>query len=356
MKFANFLFICLITLNLTGKPIETFYGTIEVEEEVLLQLIESDEFQRLKEVHQYGVAYYTTHREEFTRYAHSLGVFHLLRANQRPLKEQIAGLLHDVSHTVFSHVGDWVFHKEHCDIDYQNSIHEAFLEKTTLSKILKEHGINPEEVLPTQKNAPALEQPRPNPSADRIDYSLQGAYYQNFLTKNEVLELFNDFHYLDDRWLTSKVDLTTKMIEFTLFMTEDSFGSPRNYYASRWLADAIIKALELGLITLDEFHLGTDKLVWDKLLSSNDPVILSRMDQVFHADNFFKLVAPNEGDVCLHTKFWGFDPWIIKDNKIVRLTSINDILSSEYQSVKDRISRGFSIKFTPQENASKKSL
>jgi hypothetical protein len=51
-----------------GKPIETFYGAIAVEEPVLLELIESSAFQRLKYIHQYCVSYYTTHREEYTRY------------------------------------------------------------------------------------------------------------------------------------------------------------------------------------------------------------------------------------------------------------------------------------------------
>ena len=142
MMIKFLLSFSLITLALFGRSIETFYGTVEVEEPVLLDLIDSAAFQRLKEIHQYGVSYYTTHKEEFTRYSHSLGVFHLLRASNRPLNEQIAGLLHDVSHTAFSHVGDWVFNKEHHETDYQNSIHEDFLEIRGLSKILRKHGIN----------------------------------------------------------------------------------------------------------------------------------------------------------------------------------------------------------------------
>ncbi len=59
-------------LQLSGE-IETFYGKILVEEPIILDLINSKAMQRLKGVHQYGDAYYTTHREEYNRYDHSLG-------------------------------------------------------------------------------------------------------------------------------------------------------------------------------------------------------------------------------------------------------------------------------------------
>jgi HD superfamily phosphohydrolase len=344
-----------LSTSLVGRPIETFYGIVEVEEPVLLELIDSPAFQRLKKVHQYGVSYYTTHREEFTRYSHSLGVFHLLRNNNRSLEEQIAGLLHDVSHTVFSHVGDWVFNKEHKEIDYQNSIHEEFLEKTGLSTILRKHKINPKNILPLENLAPALEQKRPNASADRLDYSIQGAYHQNFITKKEALELFKDCKFINDKWISSKPDLMAKIVSFTLFMTEDCFASPTNHLSSRWLADAIIKAIEIGVITKDEFLYGTDEALWSKLTSSREKFIQERMQMVIDTENLYILVDPKDSDFTLVTKFWGFDPWISEGGKIVRLTSLNKKLEEEYHAVKDRMARGFSIKLLTQEKATSKS-
>lgn len=82
-----------------------------------MELIESLVFQSLKNIHQYGISYYTTHQEEYSRYDHSIGVFAILRKNNFSLTEQTTGLLHDVSH-----VGDWVFNKENQENDYQNEI------------------------------------------------------------------------------------------------------------------------------------------------------------------------------------------------------------------------------------------
>ena len=111
MRFLSWLLLIGLScsLRLQGEKVDTFYGSIDVQEPVLIDLIHSPAVQRLKRVHQYGVAFYTTHKENYTRYDHSLGVFAILRLKEASLQEQIAGLLHDVSHTAFSHVGDWAY-------------------------------------------------------------------------------------------------------------------------------------------------------------------------------------------------------------------------------------------------------
>ncbi len=135
------LFFITINFTLFARPIETFYGTIEVSEPVLLEIIESKPMQRLKGVHQYGISYYTTHREEYNRFDHSVGVFAILRLKGASLHEQIAGLLHDVSHTVFSHAGDYVYNPTTPQESYQDDIHSWFLQKYGIGEILKKHGV-----------------------------------------------------------------------------------------------------------------------------------------------------------------------------------------------------------------------
>ena len=151
------LWVILFPISLFSTQVATFYGAFDVEEPVLIELIESPAFQRLKQIHQYGVAYYTTHREPYTRYEHSLGVFALLRSQGCSLHEQIAGLLHDVSHTVFSHVGDWIFQEQGEEIDYQTLTHVDYLHTSGLAVILERHGYRVEQVLPDGKLFPALE-------------------------------------------------------------------------------------------------------------------------------------------------------------------------------------------------------
>lgn len=303
-RFKIHLFFLLwIPYVLSARQIETFYGPIDVQEPVLLELIDSPTFQRLKNLHQYGVAYYTTHREEYNRYDHSIGVFTILRANNASIEEQIAGLLHDVSHTAFSHVGDWVFGRENQDKDYQNEIHVHFLEESGLATILKKYNFSSEQILPKEELFPALESGLPNLCADRIDYNIQGAFYQGFITHEEAITIFKDLVFTNNKWMSSNLELMKKLTRFSLFMTKDCWGSPTNYVTSRWLADAILRGIDLGSISYTDLHFGTDQEIWDHLILQNDPVIQKKMKMVLDPHAHFSLVDKmEEADFIVKSK------------------------------------------------------
>lgn len=336
--------LCLVLLLtvLEAREVETFYGALEVEEAVLLELIDSAPFQRLREIHQYGVAYYTTHREEFTRYDHCLGVFALLRRKGLSLEEQIAGLLHDVSHTVFSHVGDWIFGKQHQEKDYQDSIHLTFLKKSGIGAILQKYGIEAEQVLP--ELFPALECRRPNLCADRIDYNIQGAYLRGFITYAEALALVDDLQFLDGIWVGTQPEWMAKLCRFPLFMTLDCWASPTTEVISRWLAEAILRGVALGFVSDEELHFGTDLAVWNKLLGTADFFIQERMQRVQHAEAYYALVDPGEADLLVKVKFHGVDPWIQTAQGLARLTALNPQFCAEYKCVKEQTEKGWAIR------------
>ena len=86
------------------------FGRTTITEPVLQELLLSPELNRLKHISSAG--YYPAvpefHHEQVNRFVHSVGVFMLLRRFGAPLEEQIAGLLHDVSHSAFSHTVDYI--------------------------------------------------------------------------------------------------------------------------------------------------------------------------------------------------------------------------------------------------------
>ncbi len=328
---------------LYGRPIETFYGPVEVEEPVLLELIDAPSFQRLKLVHQYGVAYYTTHKEEYNRYDHSLGVFALLRLKGASMEEQIAGLLHDVSHTAFSHVGDWIFGKENQDGDYQGTIHALCIEKTGLGAILEKYGFQIDQIIPEEDLFPALENSLPNLCADRIDYNIQGAYYQGFITREEAISIFQDLQFIQGRWVSQLPDLMKKLTRSSLFMTQDCWGSPTNYVLSRWFADAILKGIEIKLISFEELHFGTDQPIWDKLMQSTDPFIAYQMKRILDSHTYISIGDFSNADFIIKSRFRGIDPWILVGENCVRLTSLDSSLAEEYENIKERVNKGWPV-------------
>lgn len=352
-KAQLFIFSFCLPCILVGKQIDTFYGPLDVDEPVVLELIESPVFQRLKHIHQYGVAYYTTHKEEYNRYDHSLGVFAVLRVHGASLEEQIAGLLHDVSHTVFSHVGDWIFKKANQEKDYQNSIHTVFLEKSGLAAILRRYHYNSEQFFPQEQSFPALENSLPDLCADRIDYNIQGAYYQGFITYEEAISIFTDLRFIDNRWVSSLPEQMKKLVRFSLLMTQECWGSPTNYLTSQWLADAIIRGLELGCISYEELHFGTDQVIWEKLIHHQDPCIQENIHKVLNSQDFFSITDFNEADMVIKSKFRGINPWIQSKSSYERLLSIDPELQKEYEEVQQTIGLGWPIKLEQSSEAQK---
>lgn len=92
------------------------HGFIVLSDELMLQLVDTAEFQRLRRIRQLGASFGTYHGAEHTRFGHSLGALHLLERALASLAQQgvrlapdearllrAAVLLHDVGHGPFSH-------------------------------------------------------------------------------------------------------------------------------------------------------------------------------------------------------------------------------------------------------------
>lgn len=354
--FRYALIFVFLSLQLFARPVETFYGTFEIKEPVILDLIDSPAFQRLKQVRQYGVAYYISHTEEYSRYDHSLGVFAILRKHGASLDEQIAGLLHDVSHTAFSHVGDWVYEKVGAKVDYQTSVLKSFFSTYGIEKILRKHKLTTNQVDMNTTPFLMLKQSLPSLCADRIDYNIQGAYFQNFITKEEAQALFEDLNYQDGSWTLSNIELASKIMRFSLHMTKECWTSLKNHLTCKWLAEALNHAFKINLLSKQEFHFGTDDTIWKLLQKSKDPVIAQKIEMILHADDYFEHVEPNKADEMIPFKSRGIDPWIRQNGKLIRLSSLKPDLGREYQEVKELAKRGWALKYLTPKSSQPTSL
>lgn len=151
---------------------DAIHGTHTVTEPVLLALLRAPSLRRLVGVCQHGVTGLLGLTPTITRFEHSVGAFLLVRRAGGGVEEQVAGLLHDASHTVLSHVMDWALSKP------GESFHEVhkdrYLEGTELPGILAQHGFGDHR--PFQEELyPLVERDAPHLCADRLDYALRDA-------------------------------------------------------------------------------------------------------------------------------------------------------------------------------------
>lgn len=142
---------------------DNIHSYIEVDP-IARQIIDTEEFQRLRRIHQGGVLYYVFPTANHSRFEHSIGTYHLARKFINNLKDKqpelnitdnivkivsVAGLCHDLGHLMYSHLIDDLFlpmlpnYKELGDL----AIHEI-RSIVILKNLIKKHNIpiNDEEV------------------------------------------------------------------------------------------------------------------------------------------------------------------------------------------------------------------
>jgi hypothetical protein len=92
---------------------------------LLIELINTPEFQRLRHIKQLGLALYTFQGAEHSRFTHSLGVMHIMTrvldhlggryaiGHEARVVARAAAMLHDIGHGPFSHVIEKVLQQSH---------------------------------------------------------------------------------------------------------------------------------------------------------------------------------------------------------------------------------------------------
>lgn len=105
---------------------DPLYGYVKVFEQLIWDLIQSKELQRLRRIHQLGGTSMVYHTAEHSRFSHSLGVYEVTRrivfevdsirttlSKEERLLTLCAALLHDLGHGPYSHAFELIFNTNH---------------------------------------------------------------------------------------------------------------------------------------------------------------------------------------------------------------------------------------------------
>ncbi|UQS82311.1 HD domain-containing protein [Bombilactobacillus folatiphilus] len=174
------------------------HSYIHVDQQIILDLINTPEFQRLRRIKQLGTTSFTFHGAEHSRFGHCVGVYEITRQlcdyfsrnypTQKPgdglwddderLVALCAALLHDIGHGPYSHTFEHIFHTNH----EQWTQHIITSPDTQVNQILQR--VSPafpnqvaSVIAKTYPNKQVVQMISSQIDADRMDYLLRDAYF-----------------------------------------------------------------------------------------------------------------------------------------------------------------------------------
>jgi uncharacterized protein len=296
---------------------------------LLVRLIDTAEFQRLRRIRQLGLAMFTYQGAEHSRFTHSLGALHLatrilfkLQATYKISDDEIlavraAALLHDIGHGAFSHVIESILDFHHEDF----TIEAVLSDETEVGKVLRDFSaklpIDIANIINGKFRPTALAQLVSSQlDVDRMDYLLRdslmtGAKYGIFdlewIIKSLEIDELNDRLYVSARGIHAVEDYlqaryymyrqvyfhrtlrSAEAVLRSLFRRAlDVFsGSGKLWFAENTVFEKVLRKEKLNLrehLELDD----TDVLFHIKQWQKSDDKILSDLAKRFINRRLFK--------------------------------------------------------------------
>lgn len=286
-------------------------------ESLLIDLIDTPPFQRLRRIRQLGPASLTFHSAESSRFTHSLGVMAVARRAFDRLARQYpelrshrttvlcAALLHDIGHGPFSHTAEEIFGFNH-EYWTRRILREVPAIRTLLDRVSPSLWSAIDQVYTHQHPIPLIWQLVSSQlDCDRLDYLLRDSYFTGatygHLDLDRILMAL-EYEPHSQQLVVARKGLAA--IEHYLvvryFMYAQVYNHPKNLSATWILEQAFGRAREL----LQQGHLGADDIVTAWLTQPQDclplETYLAGNDTVFsyHLQRWQTDTDPLLADLC----------------------------------------------------------
>ncbi len=304
--------------------IDRIYGPARLDEPVLEAVLQSRAMQRLEGVLQHGITGLLGVTRDTSRLEHSLGVMVLVKKQGASLEEQIAALLHDVSHTAFSHVIDYVF-GSHESQGYHEEHKEDYLAHTDIPGILARYGYDWRAFL-HEEDFPLLEQPAPRLCADRLDYFLRDSFDLGLASLEQIRANMQHLVVQEGRIVVDDLEAARWLARNYLAADRASWANFREVGLYELAARAIRAGLQKGALTEADLW-STDREAWGKLCLSQDPEIQALVAPVSKQTRF--VWDEQHPTFTVSTKLRTLDPEVWLDPILQPLSSLDEEYAQE---------------------------
>jgi len=297
---------------------DRIYGRVTITAPLLQALFHSRALQRMHGVLQHGISGLLGVTRPTTRFEHCVGAMLLVQRLGGPLLEQVAALLHDVSHTAFSHVIDYVYFG-HDSQSYHEEVREDYLARTDLPAILARHATDWRTLL-DEAAFPLLEQPAPALCADRLDYFLRDSLDLGLASLSDIEAALAGLVVHAGR--IGVRDRATALWIADTYMAADqaSWASLREVGLYELCARAIRRAIRIEVIGEADLW-GGDAALWERMRRTDDAE-LQRLLRLVSVETGFVL-DPRAPTFRVSTKLRTVDPPVLVDGHLVPLSALD---------------------------------
>ena len=317
------------------------YGRFEIGHRVLEDVISTAAVQRLRKINQYGAWQFILPRLRTSRFDHCIGVCHLLGRLGASLEEQVAGLAHEVSHTAFSHVTDYLY--QDGEQERQGPLFEKALMGSEIPAILRRYGMSPKSMLETSRFR-LLEREHPDLCADRLDSFFRDSVLLRICTQDQVHMFLRYLTKEEGEIMVTDTVAAKRMAMAYMECSKKLWASPTQAASYKIMADAIRHAMMSRVVSRDDFLL-TDQELYRKMRGSGNPNVVSRLDMI--TPSFFAVHSPQKYDFFVKTSAGCMDPKVLHAGNVSRLSEIDP----EYKVLMDqfvaRASQGHFVRVFP---------
>lgn len=221
----------------------------------------------------------------YSRLDHSVGVALIIWNFTKDKTQTIAGLLHDVSTTVFSHVSDFRKGDALTQTSTEEPTTKMILSDSALCKLLESDGIEPKDVV-DYHIYPIADNEIPSLSADRLEYMYpSGLALDGSWTFEEIAKTYNDLIILKNE--ENKEELGFKTIEMAelyckkFCMIGHILQLNENKLSLQLLSQIMSKAVELDVLQEEDFMTLSESKIIEKIESFISKKTLSMEEQKF---------------------------------------------------------------------------
>ncbi|RTL07235.1 hypothetical protein EKK58_03605 [Candidatus Dependentiae bacterium] len=311
--------------------IETLYGPMLIADQAVKDILASKAMKRLKRIHQYGTwGFLKKYSIEYTRHTHSLGVYYLLVKFGASREECIFGLIHDISHTIFSHVADYMRGLLTAKKSYQDDILAWYVHHTDLKEILEKHDLIHIITDEMQETFIMLKNCLPNLCIDRLEYNLCGGLIDNILTENDITFIVNSLIYTNHTFVFNNTYAAKLFALTSIKLSVLNWCDSTNCFVYQETANMLLYALEKQIISSDDFHFSDDETVWHLLHNTNDNQIQEHIKYLQQHHLYCYQSSEDNYDFAVKTKFRGIDPFVQTAEGYIKKLSELDAAFAKY--------------------------